>query len=84
MKCFIFLACLIALPPDEPSARKVYPPQNAIVIMSFVHATLSARADVYWNGGSSSVWLTAANWSGDVMVGNASANGALNMISGGG
>jgi hypothetical protein len=52
--------------------------------MSFVHATLSARADVYWNGGSNSVWLTAANWSGDVMVGNASANGALNMISGGG
>jgi hypothetical protein len=79
--------------------------------MSFVHAPLPARADVYWNGGSSSVWSTAANWSGDVVpgsgddvlivagapcvasaetpvghvvVGNASANGALNMISGGG
>lgn len=79
--------------------------------MSFVHVPLPARADVYWNSGSSSDWSSAANGSGDVVpgsgddvlivagnpclaaeetpvghvvVGKASANGALNMISGGG
>ena len=57
-------------PPNELPRERFILTKIALVIMSFVHAPLPSRANVYWNGGSSSDWSTAANWSRDLVPGS--------------